>query len=87
MPGVSRIGTDAAGGTIIGVLAPTVFANGANVAVKGCAVAPHGPGVHGGPVMQGSSATVFANGILICRQGDPANCGHPASGSGDVFAG
>jgi hypothetical protein len=37
--------------------------------------------------MSGSSSTVYANGILICREGDPATCGHPATGSGNVFSG
>ncbi len=87
MPGVSRISQDSAGGTIIGILAPRVFVNGTNVAVKGAAVAGHGLGVHAGPVMAGASGTVFANGIGVCRQGDAASCGHLAMGSGNVFAG
>lgn len=87
MPGVSRVGTDSAGGTIIGVLAPTVFVNSVNVAVLGCAVQGHGPGAHAGPVMAQASSTVFAEGIGVCRQGDQASCGHQATGSGNVFAG
>ncbi|MFY0309633.1 PAAR domain-containing protein [Leisingera sp. D0M16] len=86
MPGVSRISQDAAGGTLIGVLAPSVFVNGTNVAVLGCAVAGHGIPPHAAPVMAGASSTVFAEGIGICRQGDPASCGHPSSGSGNVIA-
>lgn len=87
MPGVARIGQDQAGGTIVGVLAPTVFVNGSNVAVIGAAVEPHGTGLHGSPVMAEGSGSVFAGGIAVCREGDAANCGHAATGSGDVFAG
>lgn len=87
MPGVSRVGVDKAGGTIVGNLAPTVLANGAPIAVKGAAVAAHGRSPHSGPVMSGSSGTVTANGIPICRAGDAATCGHAASGSGNVIAG
>jgi uncharacterized Zn-binding protein involved in type VI secretion len=35
--------------------------------------------------MVGASNNVFANGIGVCRAGDAASCGHPASGSSDVF--
>lgn len=87
MPGVSRVGVDAAGGTIVGNLAPTVFVNGAPVAVLGAAVAGHGVAPHAAPVMAQASSTVYANGIAICRAGDAASCGHVASGSSNVFAG
>jgi len=87
MPGVSRVGTDKAGGTIVGNLAPTVFVNGVPIAVKGASVAGHGRSPHSSPVMNGSSGTVKAHGILICRAGDSATCGHAASGSGNVNAG
>jgi uncharacterized Zn-binding protein involved in type VI secretion len=87
MAGVSRVGVDNAGGTIVGNLAPTVKVNGSPVAVQGAQVSGHGRGSHSNPVMQGHSGTVKANGIPICRAGDPASCGHPATGSGDVKAG
>ncbi len=87
MPGVSRVGLDVAGGTIIGVLVPTVRVNGRKVAVKGAAVAGHGPSPHSNPVMVGCSSTVRAGGIGVCRRGDAASCGHTATGSSDVFAG
>ncbi len=87
MPGVSRVGVDSAGGTIVGSLAPTVVVNGSPIAVKGAAVAGHGLGPHAGPVMSGSSSTVFANGIEVVRAGDAASCGDTATGSSDVFAG
>jgi uncharacterized Zn-binding protein involved in type VI secretion len=87
MPGISRVGVDAAGSTIVGNLAPTVLVNGSPIAVKGAAVAGHGRGPHSGPVMVGASGTVTANGIPVCRAGDSASCGHVASGSGNVSAG
>lgn len=87
MPGISRVGVDAAGGLIVGNLAPTVFVNNAPIVVQGAAVTPHGNGPHAGPVMVGCSSTVFAHNIGVCRQGDAASCGHPATGSSDVFAG
>jgi len=87
MPGVSRVGVDAAGSTIVGNLAPTVFVDGSPIAVVGASVAGHGRGPHAGPTMAAGSGTVFANSIPVVRAGDPATCGHPASGSGDVIAG
>ena len=86
MPGISRVGVDAAGGIITGDLAPTVFVNGAPIAVKGAAVASHGDSPHNSAVMVGSSGDVIANGIQICRAGDAASCGDTASGSSDVIA-
>ena len=83
MQGVSRVGADAAGGTIVGNLAPTVFVNGKPIVVKGATVDGHGRSPHSSPVMSGSSSTVYANNILICRQGDTATCGHVASGCCD----
>jgi uncharacterized Zn-binding protein involved in type VI secretion len=86
MPGIARdAGTDAAGGAIIQG-SGNVFANGSPVARVGDAVAGHGRGPHRGPVMAAGSGNVFANGIAVCRAGDPATCGHPASGSSNVFA-
>ena len=86
MPGVSRQGADTAGGTIAAG-SSNVFVNGSPIARLGDAVAGHGRGSHRSPTMAGSSSTVYANGILICREGDPATCGHPATGSGNVFSG
>jgi uncharacterized Zn-binding protein involved in type VI secretion len=84
MPGISRVGVDKAGGTIVGALAPTVFANGVPVTVLGAPVIPHGKGPHAAPVMVTASANVFANGIPVCKAGDIATCGHATSGSGNV---
>ena len=84
MPGAARAGVDVAGG-IIAVGSPNVFADGAPWSRIGDAVMPHGKGPHRGPVMAAGSPNVFANSIPVCRLGDPASCGHPATGSGDVY--
>lgn len=84
MPGVSRVGIDKAGGTIVGALAPTVLVNGVPITVLGAPVVPHGKGPHAGPVMATASSNVFANGIPVCRAGDIASCGHASSGSSNV---
>jgi uncharacterized Zn-binding protein involved in type VI secretion len=85
MPGIARnAGTDVAGGAIIQG-SSNVFANTSPVARVGDAVAGHSRGSHRSPVMSAGSSTVFANGIAVCRAGDPATCGHPASGSSNVF--
>lgn len=85
MPGIARnAGVDAAGGAIVGG-SGNVFANNVPVARIGDPVAGHGRGPHAGPVMAAGSGNVFANSIPVSRAGDPATCGHPASGSGNVF--
>ena len=84
MPGIARQGQDAAGGTIVAG-SGNVFADNSPVARIGDAVAGHGNGPHAGPVMAAGSDNVFANNIPVSRAGDPATCGHPSSGSGDVF--
>lgn len=85
MPGVTRKGVDAAGGTLVGG-SGNVFADGAPVSRIGDAVAGHGKSPHDAPVMAEGSPNVFANGIPVSRSGDAASCGHPASGSSDVIA-
>ena len=87
MPGIARVGTDSAGGTITGGGQSTVYVNGALAAVLGDAVAPHGVGLHAVAVMAQASGSVFPGGIPVCRAGDAASCGHTATGSGDVSAG
>ena len=87
MPGVARnAGQDVAGGPIIQG-SPDVFTNNKPTARIGDAVAGHGRGPHSGPVMAAGSGNVFTNNIPTSREGDPATCGHPSTGSGDVFAG
>ena len=86
MPGIARnAGQDVAGGAIIKG-SPNVFANNKPVARVGDAVAGHGRGPHAGPVMASGSGNVFTNNKSTCRAGDSASCGHPASGSSNVFA-
>jgi uncharacterized Zn-binding protein involved in type VI secretion len=87
MPGVSRVNQDTAGGTIIEALAPTVFVNNKPITVQGAHIQGHGDAPHASPVMVDHSGTVFANNIGVCREGDKASCAHPATGSGNVFAG
>lgn len=85
MPGIARdAGQDVAGGPIIQG-SPNVTANNKPVARIGDAVAGHGPGAHGGPVMAQGSPNVITNNIPTSREGDLATCGHPSTGSGDVF--
>lgn len=84
MPGISRLGQDSAGGTIVGG-SGNVFANGSPVVRIGDPVAGHGKGPHAGPVLAAGSGNVFTNNIPTTRAGDPATCGHPASGSVNVF--
>lgn len=86
MPGITRKGVDAAGGTLVGG-SGNVFVNGAGAVRIGDAVAGHGRSPHDSPVMAQGLGTVLVNGIPVCRAGDAATCGHPASGSGNVFAG
>lgn len=85
MPGIARnSGADSAGGAIIKG-SPNVFANNKPVARVGDNVAGHGKSPHASPVMAAGSGNVKTNNISTCRAGDPATCGHPASGSGNVF--
>lgn len=87
MPGVSRVGVDSAGGTILGPGVPSVIVNGSPISVVGDSVAGHGDGPHAGPTMVGKSGSVIAGGKGVVRAGDAASCGDTASGSSDVIAG
>lgn len=85
--GIARnAGQDVAGGAIIQGSAD-VFANDKPVVRKGDAVAGHGKGAHRAPVLAEGSPVVFTNNIVTSRAGDTATCGHPSTGSGDVFVG
>jgi uncharacterized Zn-binding protein involved in type VI secretion len=86
MPGVTRKGTDSAGGSLAAG-SPNVFVDGAAAVRIGDAVTGHGDAPHNSPTMSAGSGSVFVNGIGVCRAGDAATCGHTASGSGDVNAG
>lgn len=86
MPGIARDnGQDVAGGAIVQG-SSTVFANNKPVVRIGDLVSGHGDPPHSGPVMVAGSSNVFANNIKVSRAGDIASCGHPASGSSNVFA-
>jgi len=86
MAGVSRAYQDTAGGTILSG-AGNVYVNGMPVALLYSPVAGHGKKKHAGPQMVKSSNTVIVNGRGVVRQNDTASCGHPATGSGNVYAG
>ena len=88
MSGICRVGVDSAGGIILGVNQNgTVFANGSLVSVDKDRVQGQGVGEHAGPVMVANSKNVFINGIAVCKETNQATCGHPASGSINVFVG
>ena len=88
MSGICRVGVDSAGGIILGVNQNgTVFANGSLVSVDKDRVQGHGVGEHEGTVMVANSKNVFINGIAVCKETNQATCGHPASGSINVFVG
>lgn len=84
MHGIARINQDSAGGLIIGALQDFVTVEGTLWSVLGDPVQPHGPGLHGGPVMAEGSPFITINGIPVCREGHLANCGHPATGSASM---
>ena len=85
MPGIARAGADAAGGSIAAG-SSNVLVNNSPAARIGDPVSGHGRSSHSGPTMAAGSSTVFINSISVCRAGDSASCGHPASGSNNVFA-
>lgn len=86
MRGATRMSQDTAGGVLVAG-SPNVITNGTPQVRIGDAVQGHGPGTHGGPVMATGSSTVITNGIPTCRLQDKATCGHPATGSSNVFVG
>lgn len=85
MPGVSRVGLDSAGGTIL-TGSNNVLINSSPAVRIGDVVQPHGNGEHTSPVMVTGSSTTFCNGIPICKAGDSASCCHPSTGSSNVFS-
>lgn len=86
MPGIARDDSeDFAGGALIEG-SPNVFVEGRPVVRVGDLVAGHGLPPHNSPVMAAGSPNVFTNSIETCREGDPATCGHPATGSFTVYA-
>ena len=91
MPGISRVGRDTAGATIISGNFSNVKVNGSPIAHVGSGIANHCggdcPNQHTAPVIVTGSGMVRVNGIEVCRAGDSASCGHSATGSGNVRAG
>lgn len=85
MAGVTRLGLDSAGGTLISG-SNNVYIDSANAVRIGDVVASHGDDIHNSPVMATGSSKTFVNGISLCRAGDSATCGHLATGSSDVFS-
>lgn len=86
MPAVARNG-DPCGGTIVAT-ATTVRVNGLPIALVTDEVTSHGENQHAGATLQLGSSTVRAEGRPVCRQGDPATCGHTiSSASPTVSAG
>ena len=90
MPGISRVGMDTAGNTII-TGNSGVRVNGMPIAHVNSLVANHCggdcPNQHTAPVITTGSGMVRVGGIPVCRAGDLASCGHSATGSGNVRAG
>lgn len=86
MSSVCLLGISTAGGVILGQTQSTVYAESTLVSVVGDSISPHGKGNHAGAVMVTGSANVFVDGIPVCRDGDLASCGHPASASNSVIA-
>jgi uncharacterized Zn-binding protein involved in type VI secretion len=87
MPAVTRVSKDQAKGSILGPGSPTVFTEGSRTSLLGDKVAPHGKPPHTSAVIVKASTTVFATGKPVVRKGDPASCGHAATGASTVFAG
>jgi uncharacterized Zn-binding protein involved in type VI secretion len=87
MPGISRIGIDTAGGTIVSNVAPCqVYINGAEAVLQGALILPHGDNQHAAATMVGCSSVVFINGIGVVRLGDAASCGDIATGDAGISA-
>ena len=85
MPGVCR-NVDVAGGLLIATQS-TVKANGNKIIINGDPVTGHGSGSHASPIMIAGSNNVFVGGVAVCNAGDPATCGHIATGSSNVNVG
>lgn len=78
--GVAVRGLDAAGGAHRAETAPWYRVEGQPVAVVGDSVDGHGDGVHAAPIMTEGEAWFRVAGLPVCREGNPASCGHVTSG-------
>ena len=85
MPGISR-DNDTAGGDLVPSVT-TVFANNEEIIVDRDTVQGHGG--HPTNAINAGSNNVFAGASkkAVVNLGDLADCGHSATGSGDVFVG
>ncbi len=86
MPGIVKCDVDRAGG-LIRPLQTVAKIDGQPIGVIGCPVASHSPcelpsPPHCAATMAQGSAVAKINGVPICRAGDQASCGHPATGQG-----
>lgn len=86
MKGVTRKQIDSAGGKLLEG-SSNVFVNGKSLVRRGDRVQSHGRANHSAAKMVEGSSTVFCNGKPVCRRGHKATCGHPATGSSNVFIG
>ena len=86
MPGVTRVLSDNAVGTILGPGAPTVKTEGQSTSVINDSVSPHGDPPHVSATIVSASSTVFAEGKPVSRIGDSMDFGALFQGSPNVFA-
>lgn len=87
MPAVARVGIDRSGNIIIGALAPTVFVNGAPIAVQSAPIASYGDDCKSAPLTGAGSGVVLAEGKQVVRAGDLDICGTPITSGSNVNAG
>jgi uncharacterized Zn-binding protein involved in type VI secretion len=81
MKNVAIIGTDRAGGTIIGGTQTKLCVTSIPVAVVGDPVASHGDSPHGRTRITEGSSKLRVNGIPVAGTGDKAACGHTVVGT------
>lgn len=82
MPGITVVGTDAAGGVQLGGGQSLMKVEGQDVVVVGDPVSPHGIAPHIAPTMTGGKDWFRVEGKAVIVQGDAATCGHTTSGRG-----
>ena len=81
MAKISLVGTDTAGGVILGPGKPKWTWNGKAISVVGDAVAGNGLPPHAAPKIAVGSPWMTIDGIPVTRAGSSATCGHAATGS------
>jgi uncharacterized Zn-binding protein involved in type VI secretion len=88
MPGIARLySEDIALGILLRPGAPSVYADFKIVSLIGDLVAPHGPGIHSGPILvSNGSPSVRADYGIVAKESTVASCGHKVTpGSKTVF--